>query len=532
MHDLIRDKILPAVSKPARYIGNELNSIHKGHKGMVKVALCYPDTYEIGMSNLGLSILYHLIIKREDAICERVFSPWPDMEAAMKEHGVPLFSLESWKPIKDFDILGFSLQHELTYTNMLNILKLSDIPLKRKERTGGHPLIIAGGACTNNPEPLSDFIDAFVLGDGEEVIREIIDAYKSCRDRPQPTPTHTPLLDNLSKIDGVYVPDHNELKNVKRRTVKDLNSIDYPAKPIVPFIEVVHDRATIEIMRGCPRRCSFCQAGTVNKPVRLVDPEKVVALAKETIKNTGFEEVSLVSLSSCDYPRIWEVANELGKAFGPKRISVSLPSMRPDSFRADIAKELQNVRKSGITLAPEAGTQRLRDHIHKDLTEENILSSIGNAFASGANSVKLYFMIGLPTETEEDLAGIVALSNRIIKEGKTVNPRAKITVNVSTFIPKKNTPFENEKMISLDKIQKKQNYLKQNLRHKSIELRWHKAEMSVIEGLFSSLEAGRGLPMAKILLDAFEAGCRFDNWTEHFDYCKWEVAIAAHKDQI
>ncbi len=518
MHDLIRDKILPAVSKPARYIGNELNSIHKDHKGMVKVALCYPDTYEIGMSNLGLSILYHLINKREDALCERVFSPWPDMEAAMKEHGVPLFSLESWKPIKGFDILGFSLQHELTYTNMLNILKLSDIPLKRKDRTGDHPLIIAGGACTNNPEPLLDYIDAFVIGDGEEIMQEIIDKYKS--------------LDELSKIEGIYVPDHNKLSDVKRRIVKDIDTIDYPAKPIVPFIEIIHDRAAIEIMRGCPRRCGFCQAGTVNKPVRLVSPEKVISLAKETIKNTGFEEVSLVSLSSCDYPGIWEVANELGRALAPKRVSVSLPSMRPDSFKAEIAKELQNVRRSGITLAPEAGTQRLRDHIRKDLTEENILSSIKNAFASGANSVKLYFMIGLPTETEEDLAGIVDLSYRIIKEGKTSNPRAKITVNVSTFIPKKNTLFENEKMISLNEILKKQNFLKQNLRHKSIELRWHKAEMSVIEGLFSSIEAGKGLPLSRILLDAFESGCKFDNWTEHFDHLKWEAAIAAHKDKI
>jgi radical SAM superfamily enzyme YgiQ (UPF0313 family) len=530
VHQTILENILPNVSKPARYVGNELNSVHKNHKDKIKFVICYPDSYEIGMSNIGIAILYHLINKRDDAVCERVFSPWIDMEKKMEEHSVPLFSLESWTPVKDFDIVGFSVQNELTYTNLLNILKLSGIPLKRKDRDASHPLIIAGGACTNNPEPLSDFIDAFVIGDGEEVVQEIIDVYKSCRGVLQyaPTDSHHVLLVALSKIPGIYVPGHNELTNVKRRIVKDLNTIDYPIKPIVPFIEIVHDRAAIEIMRGCPRRCRFCQAGNVGKPVRMMKPERVIELAKKIIKNTGFEELSLVSLSSSDYPKIWEVAEELGKDFSKKRISISLPSMRPDSFRSEIAKEIQHVRKAGVTLAPEAGTQRLRNHICKDLTEENIISSIKQAFGGGANSIKLYFMIGLPTETDEDMKGIVDLAYKIIKEGKPLNPRAKITVNVSTFVPKKNTSFENEKMISYEEILRKQEFLKQNLKHRNIDLKWHDARMSVIEGVFSQGDSHTG----NILLNAFEGGCRFDNWTEFFDYRKWESAIAQDQDKI
>ena len=522
MHQTIHENILPNVSKPARYIGNELNSVHKDSKDKVKVVLCYPDSYEIGMSNLGIAILYRLINKRDDSLCERVFSPWNDMEKKMEEYKVHLFSLESWTPVKDFDIVGFSVQNELTYTNLLNILKLSGIPLKRKDRKASHPLIIAGGACTNNPEPLSDFIDAFVIGDGEEVMLEIIDAYKSNDLRPD-------LLASLSKIGGIYVPGYNESANTTRRVVKDINTIDYPTKPIVPFIEIIHDRATIEIMRGCPRRCAFCQAGNTTKPVRLMKPERIKALARETIKNTGFEEISFVSLSSSDYPGLAPIAVDLGKEFAAKRISLALPSMRSDSFSKELSDEIQNVRKGGVTLAPEAGTQRLRDLICKDLNEEAIISSAKAAFVGGAKSLKLYFMIGLPTETDEDLQGIVDLANKIMDEvraGGRLPQRFKLTINISTFIPKKNTPFGDRDMIALDEIRKKQNYLKQNLSRRSIELRWHTPEMSVIEGLFSQ----GGKEAGAVLQKAFDLGCRFDNWEELFDYSKWEAAIAQDKD--
>ncbi len=524
MHKLIKNTILPKVMKPARYIGNELNSIHKDHSDKIKFALCYPDSYEIGMSNLGLQILYHLINQRPDCVAERLYCPWPDMEQELQKHDIPLFTLESWSPVKDFDILGFSIQNELTYTNLLNILKLSKIPLKRNDRETGYPLVIAGGACTNNPAPLEDIIDIFVLGDGEEVIMEIIDTVKLLKGQAK-----NEIISKLCTLEGVYAPGHNDFSQVKRRFVKDINLIDYPTKPILPFLEIVHDRITIEIMRGCPRRCSFCQASSINKPVRMLKPERVVALAKETAQNTGLEEVSLVSLSSSDYPWLLDVAKELGRDLSDKRISLSLPSLRADTFSDKISKEIQNVRKSGITIAPEAGTQRLRDLICKDLTEEDIINATRSAFASGTGNIKLYFMIGLPTETEEDIAAIVELSNKILRGGKAVNPRARVTVNVSTFIPKKNTPLENEKMITFKEISEKQGYLKNNLkRNGGMELKWHKPEMSIVEGIFACGEKNTG----KILLDAFEMGCRFDNWDEYFDWTKWEKAIAENTANI
>lgn len=526
MRDQI-EKILPSVSKPARYIGNELNAVHKPHNDRIKIILSYPDTYEIGMSNLGLQILYHILNLRPDIVAERAYAPWPDMEEKMKENGIPLFSLESMVPVKDFDIIGFSVQNELTYTNLLNMISLAGIPLIRKDRDRSHPLIIAGGACTSNPEPLSDFIDAFVLGDGEEVILEIADSYKDCRDDLSAgrQVSRIELLGKLSEIPGVYVPGVNEFDQVERRIVADINTIDYPSAPIVPFIEIVHDRAMIEIMRGCPRRCRFCQAGAVNKPVRFMKSEKIIELAKELAANTGFEELSLVSLSSSDHPKLGEVAEELIKFLSPKKISLSLPSLRADTLDEKTARQMTAVRNSGFTIAPEAGTQRLRDHICKDLTEEKIIASIRAAVSGGANRIKLYFMIGLPTETEEDIEGIVALAHKIIEEAKSVSPRAKITVNVSTFIPKKGTAFRDEKMISIKETMRKQEYLKANLKHRSIDLKWHDPHMSRIEGLF----AGGGSEAGKILLKAYELGCRFDNWSEHFDHSKWEKAIAENK---
>jgi len=529
MRDQI-EKILPLVSKPARYIGNELNSIHKPHEDKIRIALSYPDNYEIGMSNLGLQILYHILNQKADIVAERFYAPWPDMEDKMKASGIPLFSLESWTPVKDFDIIGFSVQNELTYTNLLNMIALAGLPLMSKDRKDGQPIIIAGGACTNNPEPLADFVDAFVVGDGEEVILEIADTYKRYIPGKPVDGAHARhlLLSALSNIPGVYVPGHNKFNNVKRRIVDDINTIDYPAAPIVPFIEIIHDRAMVEIMRGCPRRCKFCQAGAVNKPVRLMKPERIVELGKKLAANTGFEELSLVSLSSSDHPKLGQAAEELIKALSPKRISLSLPSLRADTLDENTARQMTAVRSSGFTIAPEAGTQRLRDHICKDLTEEKILGSIRSAAAGGANRIKLYFMIGLPTETQDDLEGIVDLAYKIIKEAKSSNPRSKITVNVSTFIPKKGTAFENEKMISLKETLQKQQFLKDTLKHRSIDLKWHDPMMSQIEGVFAT----GGKEAGKILLRAYELGCRFDNWSEYFNREKWETAIATHTDKI
>ncbi len=520
----MRDRIAQAlknVVKPARYIGTELNAVKKDHKGKTSVALSYPDAYEIGMSNLGLQILYNLINKKDELVAERFYAPWPDMEAQLVENKVPLFTLETWKPVKDYDIIGFSLQNELTYTNLVNMLKLSGLPLRSSERKNVKPLVIAGGACTSNPYPLIDFIDAFVIGDGEEAVFDIIDTYKETKDKQE-------LLGKLSLVPGVYVPGYNTMKDAGRRIVKDINTIDYPDKPIVPYLEVIHDRAQVEIMRGCPRRCSFCHAGKVNKPVRLLSADRIKDLARKIIANTGYEEISFVSLSSSDYPGLIDIANELGKEFAKKRISISLPSLRADSLKKDMASEIQNVRRSGVTIAPEAGTQRLRDVIHKDLTEEKILDSARTIFSGGANRAKLYFMIGLPTETDEDIEGIASLAEKILKEAKSVNPRARITVNVSTFIPKKETPFENEKMIGLDEIRRRQDILKRAIKNRNIDLKWHDAEMSLIEGAFST----GGQELCAVLESAVNMGARFDNWAEHFKYEIWEKSFGENKVTI
>lgn len=530
MHEIIQDKILPCVSKPARYIGNELNSVHKDHSNKTTIALCYPDAYEIGMSNLGLSILYNILNSKDYIAAERVFAPMPDMEKQMLDNNIPLFSLESWTEIRKFDAIGFSIQNELTFTNLLNILKLSHIPLFSSERKNEDPIILAGGVCANNPMPLAKNIDAFILGDGEEVVLEIADTINKTNDQRIRTKDgkRNSILEQLAKIECVYVPGRNDFSSIKRRFVEDLNLIDYPTKPIVPFIEVVHDRAAIEIMRGCPRRCRFCQAGQINKPVRLLKPDRIINLVKEIIKNTGYEELSLLSLSSSDYPWILDVAKELEESFAPKKISLSLPSLRADTLNKGIAQKLQSVRKSGITIAPEAGSQRLRDYICKDLSKEDVLSAVRNVFSAGAKSIKLYFMIGLPTETNEDIKELIALTYEILKEAQYINKRAKITLNISTFAPKKGTLFENEEMITLKEIIDKQDFIKNNIRNKKIEIRWHDPMMSRIEGIFS---AG-GEKTGKILYDAFLSGCRFDNWHEFFNFKKWEEILAAHKIKV
>jgi len=512
----LADQILPLVQKPARYTGGELNAIHKDwDKAAVKFALAYPDAYEIGMSNLGLQILYHIINDQEDCLAERVFAPWPDYESQLTTGNWQLATLESQKPLNAVDVLGFSLGHELTYTNILTMLKLGGIPLRAKDRGDQDTLILGGGPCVFNPEPIADFFDFFVVGEAEEVLLEIIDVLRI---------THYALrserLSALSKIKGVHVPGLNEI--VEKRHIKDFNSTPYPLHPIVPFIEAVHDRAVLEIMRGCKWGCKFCQAGWTYRPVREKGLETLLKQADEVIQNTGYEELTLISLSSSDYSQIDELAKTLAKKYEHKKINISLPSLRTNSFSVKLAKEVARVRSSSITLAPEAGTQRLRDAIGKNMTEENIVDGVSAAFDEGIEAVKLYFMIGLPTETDEDLLGICQLAEKIMALGKARSRRARVTVNLSTFIPKPHTPFQWERQITIAETLAKQNLIKQTIRNRNIEIKWHHAEASYLEGIFSRGDKC----LSAVLEKAWELGARFDAWSEHFKFDLWQKAFA------
>ena len=516
MKEIIKEKILPNVLKPARYIGNEINSIHKDwDKSSLRVLLAYPDTYEIGMSNLGIQILYHILNDQEDVLTERASAPWPDIEGQLKSLDIPLFSLESWKPLNEFDLIGFSLGHELTYTNIINMLHLGGIPIRQERRKESDPLVMGGGPCAFNPEPVADFFDFFVIGEAEEVILEIIDALRRTHSE-----TRFAKLKTLSAIPGVYVPGVS--KTVTKRYIKDLDPSPYPLHPIVPFIEAVHDRAVVEIMRGCKWGCKFCQAGWTYRPVREKDMDKAIHIADEIIKNTGYEELSLISLSSSDYSKIDELAKTLAKKYENQRINLSLPSMRTNTFTVKLAKETSRVRHSGVTLAPEAGTQRLRDVIGKNMSEEHIFEGVKAAFEEGVESIKLYFMLGLPTETEEDLVGICELARKILAIGKGYSRRARITVNLATFIPKPHTPFQWERQISIEETLEKQRFIKNNLKARGIEVRWHQAEASFLEGIFSRGDR----KLAKVIEKAWELGARLDAWSEHFKFDLWQRAFA------
>jgi radical SAM superfamily enzyme YgiQ (UPF0313 family) len=510
------EKILPNVRKPARYIGNELNSIHKDwDQTPFRVVLAYPDTYEIGMSNLGIQILYHILNDQKDVLAERAACPWPDMEKELFDNQLPLFSLESWKPINEFDLIGISLGHELTYTNIITMLKLGRIPLRSQDRTDKDPLIMGGGPCVFNPEPIADFFDFLVIGEAEELIVEIVECLSSLKSE-----TRNSKLETLSKIPGIYVPS---LKNTTtKRIIKDFNNAPYPTKPIIPYIEAIHDRAVIEIMRGCKWGCKFCQAGWTYRPVREKKMDKLVGLAEEIIKNTGYEELSLISLSSSDYSKIDELARTLAKKYEKQRINISLPSMRTNTFSIKLAKEIARVRPSGVTLAPEAGTQRLRDVIGKNMTEEHIIDGVRSAFENGIESIKLYFMLGLPTETEEDLLGICELAKKILAIGKGITKRARITVNLATFIPKPHTPFQWKKQITIQETVEKQRLIKSNLKVRGIDVRWHQAEASFLEGVFARGDR----QLSRVIAKAWDLGARLDAWSEHFKYDIWQKAFA------
>ncbi len=544
MINKISDEILLSVEKPSRYTGNEWNSVKKDISDIkIRFAFCFPDVYEVGMSHLGMKILYHLINKRDDAYCERVFAPWVDMEAKMREKNIPLFTLETKSPVKDFDILGFTLQYEMCYTNILNVLDLSGIPVLSSDRTNEHPFVCAGGPCAYNPEPLADFIDFFVLGEGEEVLNDILDAYSLWKDQ---NASREDFLDRISKIEGVYVPSFYDIKYkkdgtieefiprkkdypkvIKKRIVKDLDNTFFPEEIVVPFTDIVHDRVMLEIFRGCIRGCRFCQAGFIYRPVRERSAEKLSDIAKKLIDSSGYNEISLTSLSTSDYTDLPNLTDKLIEEMEKRKVNLSLPSLRIDSFSLDLMEKAQKVRKSGLTFAPEAGTQRLRDVINKGVTEEDLIKSATLAFSGGWSGVKLYFMMGLPTETMEDVEGIADLGNKVVdaymsvpkeKRGKGLN----VTISTSFFVPKPFTPFQWEPQESIEEYTEKQKVLKSKIKNKYISYNWHDSKLSLLEAVFARGDRR----LCNVLLKAWQKGCKFDAWGEHFKYDAWMEAFS------
>ncbi len=536
------EQLLLSVQKPGRYAGNEQGSVIKDKSKVdLRFAFCFPDTYEVGMSHLGMKILYSQFNAREDIWCERVFAPWVDFEEVMRENNIPLFALESHDPLTEFDIIGFTLQYELCYTNVLNMLDLSGIPLKSSERKGLKNLVVAGGPCVCNPEPLADFVDIFFLGEGEEVDLEVIDLYRECRDKGV---SKEEFLKKASQIEGVYVPslydieynEDNTIKaitpkssapaTIKKRIIKDLDNCFYPETFVTPFIEIIHDRAVQEVFRGCIRGCRFCQAGFIYRPVREKSADTVNRQAKCLCENTGYEEISLSSLSTSDYTELEKLLGEMLDWSDSQKVSISLPSLRVDNFSPELLEKVKKVKKSGLTFAPEAGTQRLRDVINKNVTEEEIMRTCLTAFQGGYTSVKLYFMLGLPTETDEDLIGITALGQKIVNmfyemperpKGKSVN----VSISVSTFVPKPFTPFQYEPQDDLIEVERKQKLLVDSLTTKKITLSWHDSKTSILEGVFARGDRRLG----KVIYEAFKLGCKFDGWGEMFDYDKWMKAF-------
>lgn len=536
------DYIFQQVSKPARYIGGEQNSTRK-RDAELTIALAFPDLYEIGMSHIGLKILYEIINKRDDALAERVFAPWDDYEAELRKANHPLVSLENQRPLKDFDILGFTLPYELTYTNILNMLDLADIPLKASERDCGFPLILGGGSSVFNPEPVAEFFDAFFLGDAEEAIHEILDCVKEFK-REYPGSSgkgkKTALLEKLSRVRGIYIPSwfdvsyrkSGKIKEIKalrehkaeRRIVADLDKAPFPEAPVVPFTKTVHDRISAEIARGCLTGCRFCQAGYVYRPLRERNPQTIYDFIDCSLNNTGYSEFSLASLNTGDYSCLTPLAKALNLRNRNKKISFSFPSLRSGTLNRELLDELKAIRKSGITIAPEAGSERLRQVINKEISEEKLLESISDAFKEGWRSLKLYFMIGLPTETMTDLDATVRLCREIQKVGRSAKPRAKgIKLSFSTFVPKAHTPFQWIGQIEPDEIKKRQKHLKGQLQDKIMQVTTHSAEMSRLEAVFS--RGDRRLWEA--IFHAWKLGSRFDAWSEKFNCDNWYKAFDA-----
>lgn len=535
--------ILSSVQKPARYTGGEFGSIVKPAQEVeATIALAFPDVYEVGMSYLGFKILYHLINRVEGVAAERVYAPWIDMEEKMRQRNIPLRTLESEKRLCECDIVGFTLQYELSYTNILNMLDLGGIPLLAADRSDADPFVIVGGPCVYNPEPLADFFDFAIIGEGEEIMVEVMEAYKAWKAAGKAGGRQGFLLE-VVKLKGIYVPsfynvaynEDNTIASVtpnraeapaiiEKRVVEDMNSIDFPTAPVVPFGEIVHDRIMLEVFRGCSRGCRFCHAGMVYRPVRERKPGLLKDLARQLVDNTGYNEISLVSLSSADYSCLAPMVHDMIEEFKEERVSVSLPSLRIDSFSVDIAKEVQAVRKSGLTFAPEAGSQKMRDVINKGVTEEDLMNAVGAAFASGWSSVKLYFMIGLPYETDEDVLAIADLAKKVqYKYFQVTGKRGcKVTVSASSFVPKPYTAFQWFGQNQLEEIRRRQFLLKDALKVKNISFQYHDAKTGIIEAVFARGDRRLG----KALLLAWEKGARFDGWTDCFSYDRWVEAIA------
>ena len=541
------DEIILNIEKPARYIGGEVNSVTKDpDKVDIRFAMCFPDVYEIGMSHLGIQILYDMFNRREDVWCERVYSPWVDLHKIMKEQQIPLFALESQEPVRKFDFLGITLQYEMCYTNVLQILDLSQIPLHSADRTWEDPIVIGGGPCAYNPEPLADFFDLFYIGEGETVYDQLMDTYRRCR---QEGKSRLEFLEYAAGIEGIYVPrlyepsyhedgtlaDFHPVSlhapaKVKKQAVMEMNEVVYPMSPVVPFIKATQDRVVLEIMRGCIRGCRFCQAGMIYRPTRERSVDTLKQYAKAMLDNTGHEEICLSSLSSSDYSGLQELVTFLIEEYQGKGINISLPSLRIDAFSLDAMQKVQDIRKSSLTFAPEAGSQRMRNVINKGLTEEDILDGAGQAFAGGWAKVKLYFMLGLPTETEEDMAEIAVLADKVARKYYELpkeqrRGKCQITTSTSFFVPKPFTPFQWAPMCPAVEYVRRASIVKhafaEQLNRKSLKYNWHDAEVTILEGIFARGDRRVG----KVLEEAYRLGCLFDSWTETFHNEPWMQAF-------